>query len=149
MSYSVKDTYTFLSISRSSLHNWTDNLAEFMSLSATDSSAARRYNDEDIIVLWTCKILRDSGLGFPEIIEQLKTGFRVDPDTRPGDDTLSISVTPKEEIKSLQLRLKQYESQIEELEHSLQKKEHDIIRVQAERDLLKDLIEQYIRRDDK
>jgi len=149
MTYTVKDTYTFLNISRSSLHNWTDSLSKFLSLTASDSSAARRYKDDDVVVLWTCKMLRENGLGFPEIIEQLETGFRIELDVRPGDDTSSVAVTPKEEIRALQGKLEEHEARITELQSQLQAKDHNIIRVEAERDLLRDLIEQYIRRDDK
>jgi uncharacterized coiled-coil DUF342 family protein len=93
-------------------------------------------------------MLRENGLGISEIIDQLKTGFRIDAEIRPGEST-QLAVTPKEELTTLKARIQQYETRITTLQNDLQEKQYDIIRIKAERDLLRDLIEKYIQRDDK
>lgn len=152
MSYTVKDMYMFLNVSRTTLHNWTDNLADYLSLTANDSTLSRRYNENDLIVLWTCKMLRENNLGFPEITEQLDSGFRVDPEKRPSETTppiISINPVDIDSMAALKVRLSEYETRVRALEENLQEKEYDLIRAKAERDLLRDLIEQYIHRGDK
>lgn len=145
MSYTVKEMYTFLKISRTTLHNWTDNLGDILSLEATDTTSGRRYSERDVMVLWTCKILRDSEMSFPDIVTRLQDGFLIDPESRPGDEMVMV-VSPTNELAILQMRLQEYETKITTLQQEVIEKDRTILRIEAERDLLRELINQFIDR---
>ena len=146
MSYTVKDMYTFLKISRTTLHNWTDSLGDLLSMGATDSTSGRKYTERDVAMLWTCKILRDSDMSIPEIMTRLQDGFLIDPDVRPGDSESALVTASTNELAILQVKLQEYETKITTLQTELAERDRTIVRIEAERDLLRELVNQFISR---
>jgi DNA-binding transcriptional MerR regulator len=90
--YTVKETAEFLGIAVPTLHTWVKDdrisYAEFLSPSALDTSeAGRTFTEDDVILLWTVQALREMNQTHRQIKKQIKDGFRIQPDSMPGEVT--------------------------------------------------------------
>jgi DNA-binding transcriptional MerR regulator len=95
MPITVKNIADLIGVSASTIRLWTDSrkspgelLAPFFSDSAKpEPGTARIFTEADTAVFQTIKTLSDLGLSFPEIVERLEAGERVEP--LPADTAVS------------------------------------------------------------
>ncbi len=89
----LQQVSTELNVSANTLKRWTKDFAQFLSPSPVSSDgAARRFNDDDVIVLHGIKDQLAAGVSTEEVVEQLHAEGR--------GETASLAMTPRDGSQS-------------------------------------------------
>lgn len=84
--YSVTQVARFLDVSVGTVRTDGRDFSEFLSAAANPGHGQeRRFNDEDLAVLQTVRVLRNQNRSLEEIIDELKKGTRLEPAEAPPD----------------------------------------------------------------
>ena len=84
--YSVTQVARFLDVSAGTVRTDGRDFSEFLSAAANPGHGQeRRFNDDDLAVLQTVRVLRNQNRSLEEIIEELKKGTRLEPAEAPTE----------------------------------------------------------------
>jgi DNA-binding transcriptional MerR regulator len=146
MKYSPKQLARWMNVTVSTVHNWAEKYAEALSEGANDTSGeGRQYTEEDAIVLWTVKSVRDKNMSHGEALMRIvDEGFRIVPTSPPDEpgtipDELPRSLT---EVEALSAKLKIALRQVEELREYNERHKSVIATLEGEINALKDQLKE-------
>lgn len=128
--YTVKQMTDFLELSTSGLHQWADRYRNVLSPNANDKER-RQFTQDDVIILWTVKLLRDENLSHNDIDTQLGKGYRADPPYWPEDD-IGPPALPRSELSLLRQQVMEKNAEIDRLSSQLTEANNEIERLKGE-----------------
>jgi DNA-binding transcriptional MerR regulator len=130
--YTVKNIADYLGLSVSGVHRWVDKYESILSPAASDSSdEGRKFDEGDVKILWTVKVLRDQNMSHKDISEQLKGGYRLTPDLMP-DEVVQTPAVPRSEVATLRHQIGLLNAEIDRLRDLVGQKDTEIERLKGQ-----------------
>ncbi|MEO8611416.1 MAG: MerR family transcriptional regulator [Chloroflexota bacterium] len=115
-----------LGIDAKTVTNWTSNpeLNEFFSLPARTDSKARTYNEDDVLVLNTIRVLREGNMDWVDIAQRLDDNYR---DSQLPPSALLVNTTTAlatyNQLGLAQQRITDLETEVERLRGEVERRD--------------------------